>query len=113
MTTANPLALAAALRARAQAAAPQPHVILIYDLHGASPSVYTKLDAELRSLQYTKIVEDTTWEGRYQTTVTLDAAVAQTKIEFEASARKVGATSYNLRVYGSPSSMVVATASKP
>jgi hypothetical protein len=110
MTTTNPL-FAAALRA--QAAHLEPHVILVYDLHGAPPSVYAKLDAELRKLQYSKVDEDTTWEARYQSGVDFDAALANTKAEFAACAGRAGAARYDLRVYGSPVPMKVVTDSKP
>lgn len=112
MTITNPL-LAAALAANAKAAPSRPHVVLVYDLHGAAPSVYAKLDAELAELQYTKVDEDTTWQARYQEGVDLDSALANTKQEFAACARRAGARSYDLRVWGAPVAMKVVTDSKP
>ena len=111
MTAMNPL-LAAALRSREQSAAPQPHVILVYDLHGATPAVYARLDLELAQLQYTKVVENTTWEGRYRAGVSLDDAITTTKSEFAACASRAGAARYHLRVYGSPLPMKIGTASR-
>jgi len=112
MTVTNPL-LAAALAANARTAASRPHVILVYDLHGAPPSVYRKLDAELAKLQYSKVDEDTTWEARYEEGVGLDAALENTRREFAECARRAGVTSYDLRVYGSPAGMKIVTDSKP
>jgi len=64
-----------------------PHVIIVYDLHGAASTAYSKLDTELRNQKYTKISEDTTWEGIYKDDVTPEGAVRTTKNEFAAAAQ--------------------------
>jgi hypothetical protein len=90
-----------------------PHVVLTYDLHGAHPVVYQRLNAKLVENRYTKAAEDTTWEAVYVADASVDVAVATTKQEFDACAQAAGATNYNLKVYGSVSAMRIATAKKP
>jgi len=110
MTTISDPLLLAALRTRT--ASTQPHVVLVYDLHGAPPVVYARLDIELTKLQYTKVYQDTTWEAVYQAGVDQDAALATTKHEFADCARRAGATRYDLRVYGAAARMKIVTDSK-
>jgi len=96
----------------AQTSESRPHVILVFDLHGATPAVYARLSEDLRRLQYSKVAEDTTWEAHYQQGVDLDVALSNTKTEFATCARKAGAARYDLRIYGSAVPMKSLTASQ-
>ena len=108
MSVTNPLL--AALAGMADAA--RPHVIFVFDLHSAPPVVYSRLDAELVKLKYRKVREDTTWERIYEEGVDRDAAVAQTKREFGECARRAGAASYDVRIYGAAARMKIDSDSK-
>jgi hypothetical protein len=76
-----------------------PHVIIVYDLHGATSTEYSKLDTELKNRKYTKISEDTTWEGIYKDDVTPEGAIRTTKNEFAAAAQAAGVSKYDLKIY--------------